>query len=125
MRTILIALALCLAAEAAQAASPLQGQWQIDAPNEPNYVGVVLIDAAGRVIWDSPQDAGRPANFRGYVARAAPVAEIVFTNSVDVVHTYCTVLSSDLLNCYNVRKKGPSIPFMLTRIGPGPASLLK
>lgn len=124
MRTILTALALCLAAATAEAASPLQGQWQISAASAPDYVGMVLIDAEGRVTWDSPKDTGRPAYFRGYVARAQPI-EIVFTNSIDVVHTHCTMLSADLLNCHNVRRQAPPVPFVLTRVGPGPVSLLK
>lgn len=117
-------LALLCASTVAEAASPLQGQWLIDTAAEQGYVGIVLIDADGRAIWDSPRDAGRPAYFRGYVARLQPMTEFVFTNGVDVVHTYCTPLSADRMNCHNVRQKGPSAPFDLKRVGPGPMSLL-
>ena len=123
MRTIATALLLLLCATSAGAASPLQGQWRVDIDADPEYVGIVLIDAEGRALWDSPRDAGRPAYFRG-VARIQPIIEIVFTNGVDVVHTYCTVQSIDLLACHNVRTKGSSAPFMMRRIGPGPANLL-
>ena len=126
MRTVLFVVALCLASHAAWASSPLRGQWRVAAETQPAYVGVVLIDQAGRATWDSPEDWGRPASFRGYVSRLAPPAvEITFTNGKRVTRAHCLIKSPDMLHCHNVYSDGgTSDVFTLTRVGPGPVSLL-
>jgi hypothetical protein len=106
----------------AQEADSLQGQWQIAIPSHPAYFGMALIDAEGRTTWDDVYGRG----FLGYVAHADSAnAEMVITNRVSVVHTYCTIQSSDLLYCRHSRKDGfVSNMFVLTRRGPGPKNLM-
>jgi hypothetical protein len=100
----------------------LQGQWQITIPSRPAYNGLALIDAEGRTTWDDVYGRG----FRGYVAHADGMeAEMIITNRVVVVHTYCTIQSSDLLYCRHRHDDGSvSNMFVLTRRGPGPKNLL-
>lgn len=126
MRTVLFVLALCLAGPVALASSPLRGQWRVAAESQPAYVGTVLIDRDGRATWDAADDRGRPASFRGYVSSFnAPVVEITFTNGVRVTRAHCLIQSAGLLHCHNVYGDGrTSDIYTLTRVGPGPASLL-
>jgi hypothetical protein len=127
MRMVLLLIALCLAGHAAWAASPLQGHWRVDAPTIPDYVGTVLIDRDGRAIWDAADDRGRPASFRGYVARVdRPKVEITFTNGIRVTRAHCLIQSADLMHCHNLYGDGrTSDVFTLTRVGPGPVNLLR
>lgn len=127
MRMMLAALAFYMGIDAVTAASVLQGHWRVVTTTMPNYVGIVLIDGENRATWDSPTDAGKPANYRGYIGRfEPPQVEIVFTNGANVARTYCLMQSSELMHCHNVKADGtPSEPFTLNRIGPGPASLLR
>lgn len=127
MRRLLMT-ALCLLALPAMAAdeASLRGQWEVRAPNQPKYVGTVLIDTAGRATWDSPSDRGKPARFIGYIAlREGPKIEVLFTNRQDVARMHCTRQSAALLHCYNVLQSGtPSDGFILAKIGEGPESLM-
>ena len=103
-------------------ANGLRGQWQITIPSRPAYNGLALIDAEHRATWDD----GHGPEFHGYVAHFDNMkAEIILTNRVGVVHTDCTIKSSDLLHCKRRRRDGSfSNMFILTRRGPGPKTLL-
>lgn len=107
-------------------AQSLRGHWEVRAPSIPDYVGIVLIDGAGRATWDSPNDRAKQATFIGYVARRdGPKVEMLFTNRVRVTRAHCVIQSADVLNCYNVYQSGaPSDGFMLVKIGPGPQNLM-
>ena len=103
-------------------ANDLQGQWQITIPGRPAYNGLALIDAEYRTTWDD----GYGPHFHGYVAHTDSMeAEIILTDRVGVVHTHCAIQSSDLLHCEHRYGNGRvSNPFVLTRTGPGPKTLL-
>lgn len=108
----------CLFALPALAESPLQGQWKMTIPTNPSYVGTMRVDAEGRATFYAPSDNGRPADFRGYVAKADNVnVEIVFADGTQVVKAYCVIQSSDLLHCRNIRadEKMPT-PYVLARM---------
>jgi hypothetical protein len=50
---------------------------------------------------------------------------MIITNRVLVVHTYCTIQSSDRLYCRHRHDDGSvSNMFVLTRRGPGPQNLM-
>lgn len=127
MRRLFILLGLLvLAGPGSAQGNVFQGQWQVRVPDDPAYIGTMLIDTDGRATWDSPKDSGRPAKFIGYVARAAdPKAHVVFTNRTVVSHMHCLVQSSDLLSCYFFREadRQHSVAFNLVRIGSGPRKL--
>jgi hypothetical protein len=103
-------------------ANGLQGQWQITIPSRPAYNGLALIDAEHRATWDD----GNGPEFYGYVAQLDSMkAEIILTDRIGVVHTHCIIQSSDLLHCEHRYGNGRvSNRFVLTRIGPGPKTLL-
>jgi hypothetical protein len=103
-------------------ANDLRGQWQITIPNRPAYNGLALVDAEYRTTWDD----GYGPEFHGYVAHNDSMkAEIILTDRVGVVHTHCMIQSSDLLHCEHRYDNGRvSNKFVLTRIGPGPKTLL-
>lgn len=130
--------ALCLLAASALAqAISLRGQWQVTIPVDPTFIGTVLIDAQDRVTWDAtwdrerrvregtgePGDTGR-ARWRGYVRPTNPMLEFVLTNGSKVDRLHCAAKASDLLHCYTFNSRGePMAVTILTRVGPGPASL--
>ena len=58
----------------------MRGQWDVTLTGHPGYRGVVLIDAERRVTVDSPDDNGKPAQFRGYVRDNGMRAEMITTN---------------------------------------------
>ncbi len=123
MRVVFALVLLCLYALPASAQS-LRGHWQMEWPINKSYVGVVLIDAEGRVTFDSPNDGGRPEKFRGYVARGeADGIKIVITNGSQVIFGYCAHETADKLHCYFSREAGKSSTCLLTRVGPGPLTL--
>lgn len=94
-------------------------------PRNKEYVGIILIDAEGRVTFDSPDDGGRPENFRGYIARGqAAGIKLVITNGTQVVFGYCAQETADRLHCYFSRDAGKSSTCLLTRVGPGPLTLV-
>jgi hypothetical protein len=103
-------------------ANDLRGQWQITIPNRLAYNGLALVDAEYRTTWDD----GYGPDFHGYVAHTDSMkAEIILTDRVGVVHTHCMIQSSDLLHCeHRYGNGGVSNMFVLTRIGPGPKTLL-
>ena len=105
-----------------QEANDLQGQWRITFPSRPAYNGLALIDAEYLTTWDD----GNGPEFHGYVAHIDSMkAEIILTDRVGVVHTHCMIQSSDLLHCEHRYGNGRvSNRFVLTRIGPGPKTLL-
>lgn len=111
----------------AYAAPPLAGHWNIIVPSQPDYFGTVLIDHQGRVTLDAPKDFGRPARYRGYTAEAnAATVKFMMTDGNNVVRIVCAVQSSELLTCRTFYSDGTkSADYTLTRIGPGPASLLR
>jgi hypothetical protein len=78
--------------------------------------------AEHRTTWDD----GYGPDFHGYVAHTDSMkAEIILTGRVGVVHTHCMIQSSDLLHCeHRYGNGGVSNMFVLTRIGPGPKTLL-
>ncbi len=104
----------------------LRGQWEPRFPDT-TYVGIVLIDGERRVTWDSPKDQGQPAKYIGYVAEVtADRMMILLTNQVGVNKTYCDIRASDLLHCYILRAGGTrSDNFLMVRVGPGPATLIR
>lgn len=122
----LVALLFGPAGVRSEEAFSLRGQWQPSASHLPAYVGVVLIDAEHRVTWDSPQDSGRPAKYKGYVAKIDGTrVDIALTDRAAVVHMNCKIQSSDLLHCVSLFRDGAvSPPYVLTRIGPGPKNLM-
>lgn len=126
MRKTILAAALCLLA-APVGAQSLQGQWQVTVPKLPDYLGSVLIDAAGRATVDAPSDAGRPARYRGYVTqRDIAKFQIISTDSSIVIRTHCVIQSSDLIFCYTTFADGTrGHGQILTRVGPGPHNLAR
>lgn len=125
VRLLAIIALSCLGLPAA--AAQLQGQWQIEVPAIPEYRGVVLIDAEGRVTWDAPNDSGKPAKYHGYVASVAgPKVELALTNSTAVARGHCTVQPGDTLHCYFVftHSDRVSAGIILRRVGPGPQRLV-
>jgi hypothetical protein len=122
-RTILLILLFIAAREVrAEEAVNLRGQWQLGVfGRDVTAPSVILIDADHRVTWDSDKFK---VKLRGYVAHADPMkVEIVMTDSVGVFHTYCALLSSDLLNCRARLGDKWSRPYVMTRVGPGPKKL--
>lgn len=107
----------CLFALPATGESPLRGQWRVTILTEPNYAATVSIDADNRAMWYADMDNGRPASFCGYVARVDSAnAEIVLTDGVDVAKAYCSIQSSDMLQCRNIRgNETMGKPYILTR----------
>ena len=122
----MLAAALCLIPVTAGAQS-LQGQWNVTVPHNPAYLGNALIDAQGRVTYDSPRDNGAPKSIFGYVAHADGMAlKLSLTDRIIVIHMNCAIMSSDLLHCVSAFHDGTkSSPFILTRVGPGPQKLAR
>lgn len=136
MRALAAGLVFAALPSAAQQPS-LQGHWQATIAADPTFVGVVLIDGAGRVTWDAKWDrqyrisvgstevGDGNAKWRGYVRHGTPTMELVLTNGAKVDRMHCARQSSDLLHCYSFLSDGkPSAPTILTRVGPGPVSLM-
>lgn len=97
----------------------------MELPGQPTYLGVVLIDAEGRVTLDAREDASRPAKFRGYVdRREAAGIKIVITDGTKVAFVYCARESNDRLHCYASREDGKSEFILLARVGAGPLTLV-
>lgn len=110
-------------------ANGLQGQWDIDiSPHDPTYVAVVLIDAQHRATLDAKwfRDGKHgQAKSLGYVTVAPPKVEIILTNRTVVERIVCKMLTSDSMQCRSIRQDGSfSVPSTMTRVGPGPASLM-
>lgn len=126
MRKTILAAGLCLLAFPA-AAQGLRGQWDATSPNVANFTGTLLVDTERRVTYDSPQDGGRPAKYRGYIAQIDDMnVSAKLTNGDIVVQMNCAILSSDFLNCratFPGGRKGDE--FMLKRVGPGPRTLMQ
>jgi hypothetical protein len=98
----------CLLATPALCDSPMRGNWQVSLSTDPNYLGMVLIDAEGRAIWQP---------WRGYVSKFDGAdAQITLTNGKAVSHVRCRILSSDLLDCNAHAAAGTSASFMLKRV---------
>lgn len=126
MKTLLAALGLLVSTEAATAQShPFWGQWQPRYPENPGFVGVILIDREGRATWDSPTDPKTPYRFFGYVAENDGVRfRIAFTDRRSVAQVQCVIQASELLQCQTSRQNGTvSFPYALVRVGPGPDRL--
>lgn len=123
MRRILIA-ALCLATLPA-AAGDLSGRWNVASPSRPGYEGVVLIDGQRRATWTAPEDAGRPAEYFGYVRFSdTSRVEMMMTNRAIVVRIDCSITSSDLLHCRTSFPDGKTSPmYTLSRVGDAPLRL--
>lgn len=130
----LIATMLCLVtlpvAAGNQPAGSLWGAWKVSISTDPTYTGVMIIDRAGRAMyedqWDpnyrrprglKPIEPGNTKSF-GYVrALGRDEFNIVTTNREGVAHWYCTLLSADLIKCDKGITTG-------TRVGPGPENLM-
>lgn len=114
MRAWIAALLGLLAAPAV--GQSLQGQWIVS--GRPNYQGTMQVDAERRTTWESPDDNGRPARFRGVLAPDADpgFVETVMTDGRRVVRMRCTVKSVDVLLCRAHREDAVSDPFWLTRV---------
>lgn len=106
MRKLGMALA-CLVAGPALAQQPLQGYWSVSVPAPGSYTGIVVIDADGRVTWDSPRDGGRPAKVRGYVAHSSGGrVHIVLGDGTNVTHVHCVDRTDFRLTCSVIRHDG-------------------
>lgn len=137
MRRLLMT-ALCLLALPALAANELQvrGHWQVQMPNNPSHTGLMQVDAEGRATydatWQRTNRVGQPegeivkAQLRGYIEpRALPKVEFVVTDGSKVNRLYCTRRSDVVLHCHYILSSGePSGVMVLTKIGPGPESLM-
>jgi len=121
---MVLAVGLLCAGPAVAQDFPYRGQWEVRLANS-NYVAIVLIDSERRVTWDSPNDQGTPAIYRGYVAEAtADKMTIALTNKTNVTKTHCTIRSSELLHCHTIRADGSrSANALLVKTGPGPLHL--
>lgn len=124
MRWIALAVGLLYAGPAQAEEFAYRGQWEVRLPNS-SYVAIVLIDGERRVTWDSPNDQGTPAIYRGYVAEAtAEKMTIALTNKTNVTKTHCVIRSSELLHCHTIRADGSrSANALLIKTGPGPHRL--
>lgn len=126
-KLIAIALFLLWPAEAGAAnAAGLQGQWRIEVPLQPNYSGVVLIDAEQRVTWAATTHADKAARLQGYVTSIdGPKVEIALTDRATVERAHCVIQSAELLHCYLTTTHNAKVSpgFMLRRVGPGPQRL--
>lgn len=125
VRLVAIIALCCLGLPAA--AAQLQGQWIIQVPAIPEYRGVVLIDADGRVTWEAPNDSGKPVKDRGYVARSDDhKVELALTDRKTVARAHCTTQVADVLHCYLTftHTDRVSSGFILRRVGPGPQKLV-
>lgn len=127
MRFPLFVLAVGFAANIAEAASPVQGRWEIVMPSHPAFSGELVVDEQGRATF-SGRMLGDPrtGQSRGYVSRAADTrVEFTLANEAEVVRIKCTIQSQDTLNCDDVATgRGLSNQYYMRRIGPGPTSLL-
>lgn len=126
MRRTIVAAILSLCALPATA-QDLRGQWHLENPKDPTYVGIVLVDAEGRITLDSPKDSDKPIKLRGYVARGeAAGVKFVITGGKTVVFGYCAHETVDTLHCYFSNADGTRSPtLMLKRVGPGPKNLMR
>lgn len=126
-KTIILALCFLVSTPSIAAnAINVHGQWKIEVPSQPTYVGQVMIDAEQRATWASPRDTGKPARFVGYVAtNNGAKVEIALTNGDNVARAHCTAESNDVMHCYLAFTDRPKIsaPFILRRSGPGPQKL--
>jgi hypothetical protein len=123
MRSLLAAV-LCLLALPVAAQHPLQGQWLRETPSHPSYQATVVIDAQGRAVHDAKVDHVT-SHAIGYVKMTTPRVEIVFTNRKEVSPLICHRESPDRMSCISVFPDGRiSVPSIMTRVGPGPASLM-
>lgn len=128
MRTILTALVMCLAAVTADAASPLQGRWEITMPSNPAFSGEIIVDAEGRATFSGAVlNSSWIGRGRGYVSRFSEKAvEFTLTTGETVDRIRCAVQSDGVLNCDDVgASRGVSAQYYMRRIGAGPASLLR
>lgn len=127
MRWIALAVGLLYAGPAvaqwAAADHPYRGQWGVTKPNSPRYQAVVLIDSAGRVTIDSPNEGGL---LIGYVNAidGDNLHMIVTDRKKQVARSHCTALSRELMTCYTIRDdKSVSSGVTLVKVGPGPHRL--
>lgn len=120
-------LLLCLLAAPVHAEDcALRGQWNISLEGNPNYVGVILIDAEARVTLDAPVDFNRPARYQGYIAKIEGTkVDIALTDRKTVKHLNCKITGNDELHCITLYGDGSfSAPYVLTRKAPGPKKLM-
>lgn len=124
MRRMVLAVGLLCAGPVWAQDFPYRGQWETRHP-DPAYVSVTLIDGERRVTVDSPNDAGRPAKYIGYVAEFTGVKLVLaVTDRSGVAKTHCDVRSLELLHCYVIRHGGArSENFLMVKVGPGPHRL--
>jgi hypothetical protein len=129
-----LAVALCavvLAFTTAANVLNLRGRWQVTAPADPSFHGIMLIDAEGRVAWDGawsrPNGSTEKATgWRGYVRVDGPTPEIILTTGAGLVaHAHCSFQSNDVLHCTHFLSDGRlGVPMVFTRVGEGPVSLM-
>ena len=121
MRTTIIAVILSLCALPASA-QDIRGQWHLQTPSKPDYMGTIMVDTARRATWDDAY-----VKMVGYVLRADALrATIVLTDREEVVHMQCALKSSDLMHCYNFLDNGGiTALFKVVRVGPGPKTLTR
>lgn len=125
--------ALCLFALPAHGANqtePLWGTWKLSVSNDPTYTAIMIIDRAGRVIWEDrwdpnyrrarglkPVGSGQTKSF-GYIKTiSGNEFDVITTNREGVDRIHCATLSAESIRC----DKGVTTG---TRIGPGPESLM-
>jgi len=110
----------------------LQGQWRFAEADLPDPRAILLVDSAGRVTMDAtrPRDQ-RPLSFKGYVASVDGASALVrLTEGQSVWDMACARQSEDLLQCRVTIKRDGVVTmttkqFALTRVAPGPASLVR
>jgi len=136
MRALLAAV-FCLAATGAAAMNEgdlrLQGEWRVTIAQNAAYRATILVDAEGRMALEATNVVnGKPASFKtlGYAKVEGRRVEFVETarnpqDRIAVVRTVCAIQSPDLLHCTSIFADGRvGFPAVVTRVGPGPASLI-
>lgn len=117
-----------LAPQPARTVAPakgLQGQWNVSVPQTPSYTGTALIDAQHRVTF-AGSDQGQERQSLGYAKVDFPKVEIVLTDRKVVSRTFCSIVGPDRMECRTVMPDGGfTVPWVMTRVGDGPATLLR
>ena len=105
-------------------AGSLQGQWDSSTPSNPGYSGTALIDAQHRVTF-AWNNRGKEGNSFGYAKVEFPKVEIFLTDRAAVSRFICSIVGPNRMECRGVMSDGQfTVPVVLTRVGPGPASLM-
>jgi hypothetical protein len=122
-KTTALAVTITALVSAVQAQTSLQGHWNATIPSNPSYSGVVLIDADHRATLDGKGSRGTAWAF-GYAEMDANKVRILLTNRVSVLRFDCALAAPNRLECDPVQDGAPGVRYVLTRVGPGPRSLM-